>query len=171
MGLERGLLNIMEVGDNDILDVEAACYVCDDLVMLGNDYQCHLNYAHDIFDLNNTENSMSLKQNSDEIIVKNQIYQCEICRETFKGRAVTEAHINNLHLDIVKELEEDVTDFYVVLQAVSGYEKNGSDCRRGKIGQKQGETVMENPGNDSVRNVKKNHTCDECDFVTTMKVL
>ena len=94
--------------DNDILDIEVPCYICKDLVMLGNDYRCHLNYAHDI-DTKNLDCENDL----------NKAFQCEICGEAFKGRDVIEAHIDGLHLDIVEELEEDIADFYVHLQAVS----------------------------------------------------
>merc|ERR1712096_193071 len=103
-----GSTNIHLRMDNDILDIEVPCYICKDLVMLGNDYRCHLNYAHDI-DTKNMDCENDL----------NKAFQCEICGEAFKGRDVIEAHIDGLHLDIVEELEEDIADFYVHLQAVS----------------------------------------------------
>ena len=106
--------------DNDILDVEVPCYICKDLVMLGNDYLCHLNYAHDIFEADNEED---LDQKRDQEFEKNGIFQCEICCDAFKGRVAIEAHITGQHSHIVKELEEDVGDFYALLRAAS---KQGS---------------------------------------------
>eukprot|EP00091_Calanus_sinicus_P013352 TRINITY_DN29672_c0_g1_i1.p1 TRINITY_DN29672_c0_g1~~TRINITY_DN29672_c0_g1_i1.p1 ORF type:complete len:115 (-),score=40.26 TRINITY_DN29672_c0_g1_i1:110-454(-) len=106
--------------DNDILDVEVLCYICKDLVMLGNDYLCHLNYAHDIFEDDDVDN---LDKKRGQEGVKNGIFQCEICCDVFKGKAVIEAHVTDQHSHIVKELEEDVGDFYVLLRAVS---KQGS---------------------------------------------
>ena len=67
--------------DNDILDVEVPCYICKDFVMLGNDYLCHLNYAHYIFEADNEED---LDQKRDQEFEKNGIFQCEICCDAFK---------------------------------------------------------------------------------------
>ena len=101
--------------DNDILDVEVPCYICKDLVMLGNDYLCHLNYAHGISEAQNEE---EIDKKKDQEFLKNGIFQCEICCEAFKGKAAVEAHITGQHSHFVKELEEDVGDFYFLLRAV-----------------------------------------------------
>ena len=108
--------------DSDVLDIEVPCYICKDHVMLGNDYRCHLNYAHDIFDdVDKCDDLDQAGKGDDDDLEndKNGIFQCEVCGEAFKGRDVIEAHINSLHLHIVKELEEEVADFYVLLRAVA----------------------------------------------------
>ena len=64
-----------------------------------------------------------LDQKRDQEFEKNGIFQCEICCDAFKGRVAIEAHITGQHSHIVKELEEDVGDFYALLRAAS---KQGS---------------------------------------------
>ena len=48
--------------DKDVLDIDVPCYICKELVILGNDYRCHLNFAHDIFDTNNVDKYINLAQ-------------------------------------------------------------------------------------------------------------
>ena len=124
--------------DPDVLDIEVPCYICKEMVILGNDYRCHLNFAHDIFDTWDVDKYINLAQkrlahneteeitleeeedSEDPSFAKNGTYQCEICGEAFEGRDVIEAHVDSLHLDIVEELEEEVADFYVLLPEVTG---------------------------------------------------
>merc|ERR1712129_78511 len=128
MGLAQYLMM-----DKDVLDIEVPCYICKELVILGNDYRCHLNFAHDIFDTNNVDKYVNLAQqrldSSEEITLdeeskenifsKSCTFQCEICGDALKGKDVIEAHVDSLHMDIVEELEEEVSDFYVLLPEVS----------------------------------------------------
>ena len=124
--------------DNDVLDIEVPCYICKELVILGNDYRCHLNFAHNIFDTNNVDKYINLAQKrlakneteeitleedddiEDQTFPKDGTYQCEIYGDAFVGRHVIEAHIDSLHLDIVEELEEEVSDLYVLLPEFAG---------------------------------------------------
>merc|ERR1712215_397805 len=129
-----GSLSRLVKMDTDILDVEVPCYICKEMVILGNDYRCHLNFAHEIFETENVDKFVNVANKrlnqieitleedddvEDQTFPKNGTYQCEVCGEVFKGREVVEAHIDNLHLDIVQELEETVADFYVLLPIVS----------------------------------------------------
>merc|ERR1712129_279762 len=128
MGLAQYLMM-----DKDVLDIEVPCYICKELVILGNDYRCHLNFAHDIFDTNNVDKYVNLAQerldSAEEITLdeeskentfsKSFTFQCEICGDALKGKDVIEAHVDSLHMDIVEELEEEVSDFYVLLPEVS----------------------------------------------------
>ena len=85
--------------------------------MLGNDYMCHLNYAHDIFE---TDDGDGIEGCNPSVIEreKNGIFQCEVCDKTLKGKKTIEGHIRSQHSHIVKELAEEVGDFYSLLQAV-----------------------------------------------------
>ena len=80
--------------------------------MLGNDYRCHLNYAHDIFEDEDDNEAGNLEDD-------NESFQCEICSRVLKGKKVVEEHIKYSHSTIVKELEEDVADFYALIRIVS----------------------------------------------------
>merc|ERR1711862_354679 len=119
--LENQLLQMCSSSDMlspDILDVEVLCYICKDHVMLGSYYMCHLSYAHDIM-----ETDLDDEQENDWVQKeKSATFQCEICGEAFKGRKTIEAHIRNLHAQIVKELEEEIGDFYSLLRAVAKQE-------------------------------------------------
>merc|ERR1712179_332511 len=43
------------------------------------------------------------------------LFQCEICGDALTGKDAIEAHVDSLHMYIVEELEETVSDFYVIL--------------------------------------------------------
>merc|ERR1712096_570065 len=97
--------------DPDVLDIEVPCYICKEMVILGNDYRCHLNFAHDIFDTWDVDKYINLAQkrlahneteeitleeeedSEDPSFAKNGTYQCEICGEAFEGRDVIEADV------------------------------------------------------------------------------
>ena len=117
----------------DVLDIEVPCDICKELVTLGTDYRCHLNIAHDISDSDDMERFIKLAQQrlnnaeTEEITLDEEedvkentfaescLFQCEICGDALKGKDAIEAHVDSLHMDIVEELEETVSDFYVLL--------------------------------------------------------
>ena len=84
------------------------CFICSDMVILGNDYRCHLNYAHDLFESDET------------VLTKSQyeegLFQCEICLKDFRGKFTVEDHITENHRKIIDDLEEDVTEFYMMIR-------------------------------------------------------
>ena len=43
-------MSVITLNDEEQSNDEVPCYICKDLVMLGDDYTCHLNYDHDIFE-------------------------------------------------------------------------------------------------------------------------
>ena len=119
--------------DMDVLDIEVPCDICKELVTLGTDYRCHLNIAHEISDTDEMERFIKLAQQrlnnaeTEEITLDEEedvkentlanscLFQCEICGDALTGKDAIEAHVDSLHMDIVEELEETVSDFYVIL--------------------------------------------------------
>ena len=117
----------------DVLDIEVPCDICKELVTLGTDYRCHLNIAHDISDTDDMERFIKLAQQrlnnaeTEEITLDEEedvkvntfvntcLFQCEICGDALKGKDAIEAHVDSLHMDIVEELEETVSDFYILV--------------------------------------------------------
>merc|ERR1712183_1195781 len=77
--------------DPDVLDIEVPCYICKEMVILGNDYRCHLNFAHDIFDTWDVDKYINLAQKR---LAHNETEEIT--------------------------LEEEVADFYVLLPEVTG---------------------------------------------------